>query len=285
MKKFLIILGLASMMAVHAEDKDKIIGQSSLCCIYRHQIKTVDLDGKPAVDSTLAVLEIGDLVAKYGDYTSYLGYIPKDFSVSCQPGDPYQSEAVTIYQGYPTTSSLTVKEGLLPHFYFYEEENALPWTLLEEEDSVLGYLCNRAKTEYGGRKWIVSYSVDIPVSNGPWKLNGLPGLILKAESEDGVHRFIPLAIFPVEAQNISYSQDKTDVVVKRDKFVVLRNRLKTDKRWLKNAAYYLTGTDIKSVYAIPENNDRGLSPSLNINGIALPLSGSYGKQFQPLELE
>lgn len=285
MKTFLFILGLVSVMAVHAQENEKIIGQSSLCCIYQHHTMTVDLDGKPIIDSTLAILEIGDLVAKYGDYTSYSGYIPEDFSVPCLSGDPYWSEAVTVYQGYPESTSFTVKEALLPHFYFYKEPCELSWTILEEEDSVLGYPCNRAKTEYGGRTWIVSYSVDIPETNGPWKLKGLPGLILKAESENGIHRFIPLAIFPVEAQEITYFQDKKDVAVKRDKFIALRNRLKTDKRWAQNPGYYLSPTDIKSFHIISENNNYGLAPSLIINGIALPPSGSFNRNYQPLELK
>ena len=34
------------------------------------------------------------------------------------------------------------------------------------------------------------YTMDIPVSDGPWKLHGLPGLILKAEDSRGHFSFI-----------------------------------------------------------------------------------------------
>ena len=40
---------------------------------------------------------------------------------------------------------------------------------------------------FKGRTWYAWYSEDIPVSEGPWKLYGLPGLILRAY--DAQHQF------------------------------------------------------------------------------------------------
>ena len=59
------------------------------------------------------------------------------------------------------------------------------WELLDDTAVVAGFECNKARTKFRGREWIVWYAPEIPYQAGPWKLGGLPGLILKAESADG----------------------------------------------------------------------------------------------------
>lgn len=56
----------------------------------------------------------------------------------------------------------------------------ITWKLSEEEQTVCGYTCRRADARFGGRNWTVWYAPEIPLATGPWKLNGLPGLILRA---------------------------------------------------------------------------------------------------------
>lgn len=48
---------------------------------------------------------------------------------------------------------------------------------------VLGYECVMAESDYHGRRWRAWFSPDLPLPFGPWKLHGLPGLILKAEAD------------------------------------------------------------------------------------------------------
>ncbi|HIR32843.1 MAG TPA: GLPGLI family protein, partial [Candidatus Coprenecus merdigallinarum] len=48
-----------------------------------------------------------------------------------------------------------------------------------------GYNCQRATGTFRGREWQVWFTYDIPYNYGPWKLGGLPGLILKAEDSSG----------------------------------------------------------------------------------------------------
>ena len=66
---------------------------------------------------------------------------------------------------------------------------------------ILGYTCHYATTMFHGRLWKVWYTENIPMSLGPWKLNGLPGLILKATADDG---FITFTATRISTENIPY---------------------------------------------------------------------------------
>ncbi len=66
--------------------------------------------------------------------------------------------------------------------YFYEEPMEMDsWDLINDTLTILDYKCYKAQKEFRGRTWTVWYSTDIPSMDGPWKLAGLPGLILKAQ--------------------------------------------------------------------------------------------------------
>lgn len=67
-------------------------------------------------------------------------------------------------------------------YSYYKYEESVPvfgWKLAEDTTSILGYLCKKAECSFRGRKYTAWYSIDIPVSEGPWKFCGLPGLIMK----------------------------------------------------------------------------------------------------------
>lgn len=79
--------------------------------------------------------------------------------------------------------------------FIYEEQIAQwSWEIGDSAKTVLGYECLVATADYHGRKWTVWFTPEIPVKNGPWKLDGLPGLILEAEAEGGQYRFIATGI-------------------------------------------------------------------------------------------
>ena len=71
------------------------------------------------------------------------------------------------------------------HYLIEEDFPVIDWTICEDSTmQVLGYDCHKATAKFRGRTWTVWYSEDIPLSIGPWKLGGLPGLILKAKCDD-----------------------------------------------------------------------------------------------------
>lgn len=70
-----------------------------------------------------------------------------------------------------------------------EEIPQIEWDIQDSTKNVLGYECTLATGDLYGRRWNVWFTPDIPIQNGPWKLSGLPGLILEAETTDGLYLF------------------------------------------------------------------------------------------------
>ncbi len=91
-------------------------------------------------------------------------------------------------------------------FLISDELNNLKWKVSAgEQKTILGYTCMKAYYKDSVNNYVVFFTPQIPVGQGPDTFGGLPGLILEVQSEQ-VH---------IIATNIS-TDDKSDkVVVKR----------------------------------------------------------------------
>ena len=63
----------------------------------------------------------------------------------------------------------------------------LNWKIGAETDLIQGKKCQRATVEYKGRTYNAWFTNEIPVSEGPYKFSGLPGLIVKIEDTKKQH--------------------------------------------------------------------------------------------------
>ena len=103
--------------------------------------------------------------------------------------------------------------------YVVEEpiEN-IDWTLSEDSlKNVLGYDCIMATADYHGRKWTAWFTPEIPLHTGPWKLAGLPGLILEADADNGVYSFVATGIQNTTRQiSPVYLADRYEKVSRKD---------------------------------------------------------------------
>lgn len=66
-------------------------------------------------------------------------------------------------------------------FLISEELGNISWEIIDEQKQIGDFMCQKAYGRYKGRDYAVWFAPDIPISLGPWKLNGLPGIILEAE--------------------------------------------------------------------------------------------------------
>lgn len=98
-------------------------------------------------------------------------------------------EFMTIYKNYPA-GKLTHTEKICQDWFRYDEDMPqFDWELTDSVAEVLGYECWSAQCTFRGREWTVFYTEDIPLTDGPWKLHGLPGLIMRASDAQGHYTF------------------------------------------------------------------------------------------------
>lgn len=63
------------------------------------------------------------------------------------------------------------------------------WNIEKQTKSIKGYNCQLATGNWKGRTYHAWFTTDLPYSFGPWKLNGLPGIILEAADATNTIRF------------------------------------------------------------------------------------------------
>ncbi len=75
------------------------------------------------------------------------------------------------------------------------------WELSEKKEDVKkinNYLCNKATLKFRGRNYIAWYTTKIPISFGPWKFTGLPGLILEIYDTTNTYKWTATKIkYPI----------------------------------------------------------------------------------------
>ena len=67
--------------------------------------------------------------------------------------------------------------GLVQRYQYDEPCPMLKWELAEGDTIIAGYNCKKALTSLWGRDYIAWYAPEVDLPYGPYKFNGLPGLV------------------------------------------------------------------------------------------------------------
>lgn len=107
-----------------------------------------------------------------------------------------------IYLNYPS-GKLTFTQNILSSTFKYEEDmNLFNWKLTEDVDTITGYKVQKALCDFGGRSWVAWFTKEIPLNIGPYKFNGLPGLILKISDTQNHYVFEFISISKPEKETM-----------------------------------------------------------------------------------
>lgn len=124
-------------------------------------------------------------------------------------GSGILGQKYVVMKNYPADGKLTYTMSLHSFALRYEEDMpAFDWQLADGDTIIAEYHCNKARAKFRGQTWTVWYAPDIAVSDGPWKLCGLPGLIMKAETDNGYFSFICTAVRKGKGESITIEKAK-----------------------------------------------------------------------------
>jgi GLPGLI family protein len=108
-------------------------------------------------------------------------------------------------------------------WYIYEEPlNQINWELTDQKSEHLGNTVQKATARFGGRLWEAWFTSDIPVSDGPYKFNGLPGLILKIQDSEKHYVFSAESISVPEKERAIYRKKRQNYHVSRRQYLDIR---------------------------------------------------------------
>ncbi len=93
-----------------------------------------------------------------------------------------------IIKNYKSHTKQKYVTQLFNNYVIKINEN-LNWKLLEETKLIGQYNCQKAKVNYGGRLWTAWFTKDIPINDGPYVFDGLPGLIIDIVDSDNDYHF------------------------------------------------------------------------------------------------
>lgn len=99
-----------------------------------------------------------------------------------------------------------------------KDSQKMEWKIFPEIMEIEGMKAQKATTDFGGRKWIAWFTTEIPFQDGPYKFQGLPGLILHLEDEGNNHvfKFVESKKLNWEPSIIEESFDKELLITKQN---------------------------------------------------------------------
>lgn len=270
MKQLLFLFSLLFILVQTLFSQEKTLDYAHLKCQYHHTYLKDTLDVSTYND--LFILQIGKSISKFYSYYTFqmdsLRKTPDGESVwkelfarslddLNQHRDrkrflnsfPRSRSATFVYKNYPS-GKMTVADGIRnDHFIYQDTLNAQHWQVIDSTKTILGYECQKAESDFRGRRWTAWFSPDIPVNNGPWKLGGLPGLILEAYDVGKHYYFLIVGLESVTQEPIIFSRGPSSKVKFRD--VTRRELLKAKMSQLRNSTSIMSAES-----GIPFGNDR-----------------------------
>ena len=266
---------MAEMLA--AKVHQECIDTANLVVAYDYECRTQDADGKAVTDRMKLCLLVGRHCTRSFPYRKFRKEREWAEGKKQFAADFLQMNKREYMEGYDFIDELpllraesfcfmpqvwtdypegqvTVRDAIPPSIYETQEQRkTIKWTLSDDTLTVGGYLCKTAMCQLHGRKWTVRYAEEIPTTAGPWKLCGLPGLIVEAVSDDGTHRFSLTELQHATAP-IFYETNAITVKTSEEKLIKNRNKTFGNRLYPKDSHYYIANLQSVDVVYVDEGS-------------------------------
>ncbi len=265
---------MALVLTIATQGQTEVIDTAQFVAFYNYSIRTQDEEGQNVTDSIRLALLVGTRATYCTTVRSY--------NKDSRPGEEMNSAFIMHHQNVLTNvekAEVVTVEPIYPYRYETHEPLAkVDWTLTDDTLTISGLLCHRAMGNLYGKRWEVWYTEEVPSSAGPWKLRGLPGLIVKVEDAEGIHCFT-LYETKNEVKSIDYTERPDYQKLSRQKLMKFKQKTLGNPRYPKEPNYYVP----KEADMLAEVNLNGTLYYVGMNSHMMIPQKSH--VYQPLELE
>lgn len=190
------------------------------------------------------LLQIGAGASRYYGYETFLqDSLAEAFlklTGARMKNDRFSDAVFMIYKDRRNGQVITTDNILFSAFMITEKTPDFQWELKDEWKEFAGYRVRRAECSFRGRDYVAWFAPEIPVSDGPWKFSGLPGLIVEVYDVPCEYRYSLIGLRNV-VREIGIPDEnymETD----------LRTYYRTLKRAIENPPLYVEATFSGPVY-------------------------------------
>ncbi|MDP3392602.1 GLPGLI family protein [Sediminibacterium sp.] len=210
-------------------------------------------------------------------YSSYISYVDDSISKS-------RTSNVLDYSKNSTQTKYT-RRTIEELFYFFDKNeyyfvhpwigdkvvienriDKIDWKILDSTKEVKGLNCALAEAKFKGRIYKAWFCPAISVNAGPWKLNGLPGLIIEAYD---LSNSIQFSLESLEKNEQLIELPKAFKKVTKKEFDQLINSIKQNPSGFINAA--LNGSNTQNGSTAMQLNKSGSNTQNKKNQINNPI--------------
>jgi len=237
------------LLLSYSSFSQKVLDTTYLTCQYK-LLSSRDTT-KAKMEDDLLILQVGKKVSKcYSYYTEQVDsimrlpdwfaimkkYLNKAFAQETTGYYPHKRMRTHVYKNFPE-GEMTVTDGIsLQDFIYKEELKPQEWSIEDDTTRILGYSCQKAECDFRGRHYVAWFTPEIPVSDGPWKFFGLPGLIMEVYDRGKQYHF---TITGIEKSNAPIVFSKSTLQNGKYAKTERKKFLKAEKRYLMDKGGYI----------------------------------------------
>ena len=253
-----------------------------------------DSTNKADVHKELLVLDVSPTGSLFYSYDKFKSDSIQTIEINKQSNS--KSEIINIKQDYKGKVFYTISKkyptfktflhtGMGNDNYKIVDDRKPIWTISSDQQKIGEFQAQKAQANLYGRKWTAWFATELPIQDGPYKFQGLPGLIVKIEDETKTHSYELKGIANyIDTNKLSLDEERNynkEILIDYPKYKKLfleqRNDPAKSLRELMNRA----GTNFKMFG--PDGNE--INPSDMIRQREVRAKEDRKKNNNPLELD
>ena len=172
---------------VPARRIDAVEANPAFACVKYQFTHIYDTLNPKSPDIKEMSLFIGKNSSKYVEDRIYNSVMPivtvatnSEYSELSEQLNSLNNQSLGIYKNYGQ-SRISIVDIVKENISLIEEDlDVINWKITTISKDIKGFKCLKAVGDYKGRTYEAWFCKEYPYSTGPWKLGGLPGLIIEA---------------------------------------------------------------------------------------------------------